>query len=245
MLSGPGLTHRCGRCTSPELLLNCQVQVRSLTSQPDRGTGPQHQRVCFRWNSIAGCHLVECKFAHICSRCRNASHTALLCPHIKGQFPPGSYPQQGPWQGWQTTPASRVTQGHCRGSTLSSLFVPHQGDVRGGTRPSQTNTQSYYDSGSVDLTLPLLIHMLSEYYSEKLTEDIDQLVSISLNPGHTSDYPYTADLDSCQGKTGTRLPHAACMITIPLKVAEWEHLLRDHPNWSYVDYLLRGMFSNM
>lgn len=71
-------------------------------------------------------------------------------------------------QGWQTAPASWVAQGHCRGSTPSSLFVPHQGDVRVGTRPSQTNAQShldYYDSGSVDVTLPLPIHMLSDYYS--------------------------------------------------------------------------------
>lgn len=31
------------------------------------------------------------------------------------------------------------------------------------------------------------------------------------------------------------------MITTPLKVAEWEHLLRDHPDRAYVDYLLRGI----
>ena len=40
-------------------------------------------RVCFRLNSRAGCHLVDCKFLHCCLRCRDTSYTARDCPQGK------------------------------------------------------------------------------------------------------------------------------------------------------------------
>lgn len=54
-------------------------------------------RVCFRWNSVAGCQLTDCKFAHTCSRCRDVSHIAPQCPLLRGsQALQGGHPQQGP-----------------------------------------------------------------------------------------------------------------------------------------------------
>ena len=41
---------------------------------------PYPSRVCFRWNSYSGCQLMNCKFLHSCSRCRETSHTAMECP---------------------------------------------------------------------------------------------------------------------------------------------------------------------
>ena len=50
-------------------------------------------RVCFRWNSRNGCHLVGCKFLHCCLRCRDSSHTALDCPQQRSN-PPPPHPQE-------------------------------------------------------------------------------------------------------------------------------------------------------
>ena len=56
-------------------------------------------RVCFRWNSQAGCHLINCKFLHCCLRCRDTSHTAIdspqrklntMAPHSQEQPPTGT-----------------------------------------------------------------------------------------------------------------------------------------------------------
>ena len=44
-------------------------------------------RVCFRWNSHSGCHLIGGKNRHYCLRCRDTNHTALDCPTTNSTHP--------------------------------------------------------------------------------------------------------------------------------------------------------------
>lgn len=48
---------------------------------------PYPTRVCFRWNSYSGCHLIHCNFLHCCIRCRDTSHRAIECPQRKPNPP--------------------------------------------------------------------------------------------------------------------------------------------------------------
>jgi hypothetical protein len=64
-------------------------------SDKPRYTPYTSTRVCFRWNSRVGCHLVNCKYLHCCIRCRDSSHIALDCPQQRSN-PPPSHPQEQP-----------------------------------------------------------------------------------------------------------------------------------------------------
>lgn len=63
-----------------------------LNSAPSRSrfTPYTPTRVCFRWNSRSGCHLMGCKFLHCCL---GSSHTALDCPQQRSN-PPPPHPQE-------------------------------------------------------------------------------------------------------------------------------------------------------
>lgn len=72
---------------------------------------PQN-RICFRWNAAGGCRLVVCRFAHICSSCRDASHGALECPQNRGNRSGQVYrPQGGPPGAEYNTPPFRPPPG--------------------------------------------------------------------------------------------------------------------------------------
>ena len=42
--------------------------------------GKAVSRACYAWNGETGCHrMVECRFAHICSKCELKSHKRQKC----------------------------------------------------------------------------------------------------------------------------------------------------------------------
>ena len=66
-----------GTC-SPAMM---QTQLHGLRDRPQPTSSKQQPRdpntgriICQRWNGVHGCHLLVCRFAHVCKTCYSSGH---------------------------------------------------------------------------------------------------------------------------------------------------------------------------
>ena len=103
-------------------------EARTPVSTGRDGQGRQGQEVCLKFNSLAGCNLVRCKFSHICTSC-SRYHPYHQCPSRQPFQPSGSRPAGRPF-----------TQRGSFAPRSEQVFAFGRGQSFRGSRPSSAGS---------------------------------------------------------------------------------------------------------
>jgi hypothetical protein len=116
-LAPAAMINPCLKCLSTPCSCGAKGKRSDLSATP-RTPAPQtpsNQRICWKYNSMAGCTSQTCSFQHVCQKCKTSGHTKLNCgipsttPHQsaagsnQATFPPATRAVT------QTTPTNATT----------------------------------------------------------------------------------------------------------------------------------------